>query len=131
MEPIYQVVLYCAAVSSLFQVTTHGPETYDSRENGTVLGMAQLGDQERSRAVGNSDTKAEEETGGDEHLEIDRGGLENDGEDHDDGADADTPSSAHTVGNVGSDGQSEQRTEEHDTGEETLDRTGGVLHVCG
>lgn len=81
--------------------------------------------------MSNSDTKTKEETGSNEHPEVDRRALENNGENHDDGSNANAPSSAHSVSNVGSDWQSEQRTQEHDTGEQALDGAGRVVHVVG
>lgn len=43
----------------------------DGREDGAVLRVANLSDEERSRSVGNGDTQTEEEASGDEHLEVD------------------------------------------------------------
>lgn len=77
----------------------------------------------------NGNAKTEEETSGDEHLEVHGRTLEDDGKDHNDRANADTPSSAKTVSNVGSDRQSEQGTEKHDAGEETLNGSGGIVHI--
>ena len=47
-----------------------------------MLRVAKLGDQERSRSVGNGDSETEEETSSDKHLEVNRSTLENDGQDH-------------------------------------------------
>ena len=91
--------------------------------------MTDLRDQKRGRSVSNCRAEAQDETGRNKHLEVDRGGLENNGQDHDDGTDGDAPPATKTIGNVGSDWQSEQRTEEHDTREQTLDGAGWVVHV--
>jgi hypothetical protein len=91
--------------------------------------MADLRNQKRGRSVSDRRAEAQDETGRNKHLKVDGRRLEHNGQDHDQGTDADTPSTAKTIGNVGSDWQSEERTEEHDTGEKTLDGARRVVHV--
>ena len=79
--------------------------------------------------MSNGNTETEEETGGNEHLKIHRRALENDSEDHDDRANKDTPAATQAVGNVGSNRQSEQGTEKHDSREKTLDATRRIIHI--
>jgi len=52
----------------------------DGGEGSTVLGVDELGDEERRRTVSNGNTETQEETGCNEHLEVDRDGLEYDTE---------------------------------------------------
>ena len=47
-------------------------------EGGTVLRVGELSDKEWGSTVGDGDTETDEETSGDEHLEVDGDGLEND-----------------------------------------------------
>jgi hypothetical protein len=46
-------------------------------ENSPVLGVHKLGDEKRWSAMGNSDTKAKEESGSHEHLEVHADSLQN------------------------------------------------------
>ena len=69
--------------------------------------------------MSNGDTESQEETRGNEHLEVDGDGLQNDSGYHDDAADDDSPASSKSVRNVWNDGQGDERTNGHDGSEKT------------
>lgn len=85
----------------------------DGGENGSVLGMNQLGDQKRSCSVGDSNTESNEETSSNEHVNVGANGLQNNTNDHDDTASDDTGTSSSNIGDIGSDGQSNDGTDRH------------------
>lgn len=92
--------------------------------------MAHFSDEKRRSTMSNSDAKTKEEPSGDEHLEVDRGTLQDDGEDHNNGSNAHTPSTAQSIGDIRSDRESEERAQEHDTAEQSLDGARRIVHVC-
>lgn len=77
-------------------------------KDSAVLRVAQLSDKQRCRAVSNGNTQSEEEASGYKHLEVDRSTLENDSQNHDDGTNADTPSSTHSISDVRNDRQGDE-----------------------
>ena len=98
----------------------------DGGVDGTVLGVNQLGDEQRSGTVGNGDTKTDEETSGNKHLDVVTDGLENDTGDHDAATGDDTNTTAEAVGDVRSDSEGDERTDGHDGVEKT---TSGRVRV--
>ena len=91
----------------------------DRRECSTVLRVHKLSDEKGRSSVGNRDTESKEEASGNEHLQVDRDGLEDHTKDHDQTADHDAPSSSQTVCDVRNHRQSDERTNGHDTSQKT------------
>lgn len=79
--------------------------------------------------MGNRNTESKEEASGDEHLQVDRNGLEDHTEDHDQTSDHDAPSSSQTVCDVGDDRQSDERANGHDTSQKTEEGASGESEV--
>jgi len=65
--------------------------------------------------VGDRNAESKEEASSDEHLQVNRNGLEDHTEDHDQTSDHDAPSSSQTVCDVRNHRQSDERTNGHDT----------------
>lgn len=101
----------------------------DGGEGGTVLGVGQLGNEKWRGTVGDGDTETEEEAGSDEHPEVDGDGLQDNSDHHDDAANEDTHPTSKTVGNVRGDWKSAKGTDSHNAGEETEERSRGVVEV--
>lgn len=83
----------------------------DGSERCTVLRVNELGDQQRRGAVGDGNTESKEESGGNEHLQVDRDRLENHTEDHNDTANADTGTAAKDVSGVRDERDSDEGTD--------------------
>ena len=83
----------------------------DGGESGAVLRVDELSDEQRRGTVGNGDTESEEETGCDEHLDVDGDGLENHTDDHDDAADADTSAATEDISGVRDEWDSDEGTD--------------------
>jgi hypothetical protein len=98
-------------------------------EGSTVLRVHKLSDEKRRSSVGNGDTKSKEKASGDEHLEVDRDRLKDHTKDHDQTSDHDAPSSSQAVCDVGNHGQSDKRTDGHDTCQKTEQGAGWVSEV--
>ena len=64
--------------------------------------------------MGNGDTESDEETGGNEHGDVDGDGLKDDTDDHDDAADEDTRSTTEDISGVWYSGNGGKRTNGHD-----------------
>jgi len=86
----------------------------DGGEDGAVLRVYELGDEERRRTVRNGDTESDEETSGNEHGDVDGDGLKDDTDDHDDAADEDTRSTTEDISGVWYSGNGGKRTNGHD-----------------
>jgi hypothetical protein len=65
-----------------------------------VLGVSQLSNEKWSSSVSNGNTESDEESGGDEHLNVDTDRLENDTTNHDNTTSDDTYSTTKDIGNI-------------------------------
>ena len=101
----------------------------DGSENGSVLGVHELSDQERRRPVGDRNTESEEEASGHEHAEVDGDGLEHDTENHDHTSDEHTRASPEDIGNVWHERNGAKRADGHDTAKKTKERATRMAEI--
>lgn len=73
---------------------THG------REPGSVLRVREFRDEQGRAALGDGDTEADEETTGDEHVDVDARSLQSYTEQHDDTSDNDAHSATESICNL-------------------------------
>lgn len=69
--------------------------------------------------MSNGNTETDEETGSNEHGDVGTNGLQDNTNDHDDTSGDNTGTSTKDIGNVRSDGKSDNRTDRHDGVEQT------------
>lgn len=91
----------------------------EGSDSTTVLGMAQFGKEERSRGLGNRASKADEETGTNEHAKVLRSGLEGNAEHHKKDAGNNGQTTAKVIGDVRREGKTTDRSNTHNGIEKT------------
>jgi len=94
-----------------------------------VLRVADLGEEQRSGELGERVAETHEETGALKHGQVDGGGLDRGGDDHDGATDDDGHTTAVVIRDEGNDGKRDERTDLVHGAETTEGHTGGSVHV--
>jgi hypothetical protein len=84
-----------------------------------MLRVHQLSDQQRSRAMCNSNSEADQETSSDEHLDIGTDRLQHDSNDHDHASGDHPRASTENICDVGCDWESNDGADGHDSVEKS------------
>lgn len=92
-----------------------------------MLGVNKLGDEQGRGTMGNGNTETDEESRGDEHLDVNTNRLQNDTENHNNTTDSDTGATTKTIGNIGSDSESNNRTDRHHGVQQTASGRTGII----